>query len=532
VKYNIFKIPTFQLKRIFMLAFVLTSGLLAVSARSAKTNNAAVVSNTQLAKEILADPTLRDVHHMAQDLLKSGLNAGNNYQSVWIRDMNTFIEVALEVNPPQRFRKALLTFFKFQGADGDIVDGYKTLDPAQVKSAYRVSPLATNLMAFKNTVEVDQESSLVQAVFKYVTITHDKTILDERVAGIPVRKRLAMALQYVLSEHFDKKHGLVWGATRADWGDVQPEDSPGVLLDAKSHRALSIYDNAMLVIALNDCLQLLGENAPKAARWKPIRDQLKRNIRKYLWDAKKQKFIPHVYLAGPPFPKGFDENTIYFNGGTAVAIEAGLITRKEVAHVLGRMEANVRLAGAATIGLTLYPPYPQGFFKNPGMRAPYHYQNGGDWTWFGGRMIQALVEQGYIAEAYRDLRPMVERVKRTGDFNEWWSRDNQPVGSRHFRGSAGVLGQAIEMLQAWARQQQQPNSDNNAENGGSGGARTRPKSNRYKPQTTSPSQIDSQERVELREIASAWPRLTDPLKAAVLALVRAARGNGVRNEGE
>jgi hypothetical protein len=437
-----------------LLAFGLQSGANAAETQPTRANSPAPSSNAELAAQILTDQTLRDVHRMAQDLLKGGINAGSNYKQVWIRDMNTFIVIALEVNPPQHFREALLTFCKLQGTNGDIVDGYVPLDPAKVKSAYRTSPVAPDLMAFKNSVETDQESSLVQAVFKYVTATHDETILQERIAGVAVRERLGQALQYVLSERFDRKHGLVWGGTRADWGDVQPEDSPGVVLNANSHRALSIYDNAMLVIAINDYLQLMGSDAPEAARWQSIRDQLKHNIRKYLWDAKKQKFIPHVYLAGSPFPKDFDENAICFHGGTAVAIEAGLLTRRETARSLDRMEEDVRAAGAGSIGLTLYPPYPDGFFKNPQMRAPYSYQNGGDWTWFGGRMIQQLVNEGYIAEAYRDLRPMAERVKRTGDFNEWWSRDNQPAGSRRFRGSAGVLGQAIEMLESWAEQNQ------------------------------------------------------------------------------
>jgi hypothetical protein len=121
-----------------------------------------------------------------------------------------------------------------------------------------------------------------------------------------------------------------------------------------------------------------------------------------------------------------------------------------VVLALEQMEADARSAGAATIGLTVYPPYPAGFFKNPQVSAPYSYQNGGDWSWFGGRMIQQLVRQDRVAEAYRDLRPMLERVKRTGDFHEWWSLDNQPRGSGGYRGSAGVLGEAIEMLQAWA----------------------------------------------------------------------------------
>lgn len=401
-----------------------------------------------LRSQILADQKLRQVLRMAQDLLSSGLDAGSGYKATWIRDMNTFIQVALGVNPPQRFREALLTFFKLQGPGGDIVDLYWPRDLAKpVNASYRTSPLAPGLIADKNTVEIDQESSLIQAVSKYVSATHDQTILEERIADITVRERLAQALQYLLTERFDRAHGLLWSATRADWGDVQPESPRGVRLDQSSHRALSIYDNAMLVIAINDYLRLPGLNARETTHWKTNCAKLKQNIRKHLWDAKRQKFIPHVYLAGSPFPADFDENAICFHGGTAVAIEAELLTRQEVLHSLDHMEEDVRAAGASSIGLTLYPPYPEGFFKNPQLRDPYSYQNGGDWCWFGGRMIQQLVRLGYIAEAYRDLQPMVERVVRTGSFHEWWTRDNQPRGSGDFRGSAGVLGQAIEMLQ-------------------------------------------------------------------------------------
>jgi hypothetical protein len=433
--------------------FLLLSAIAALTASSAlaQSSGAAVAtSDAALAKQIRSDQSLRHVHQMALDLLKGGLNAGSGYHSVWIRDMNTFIELSLEVNPPALLRDALLTFFKFQGPQGDIVDGYRTLNPAQKEKAYRLTPLAPDLSSYKNTVEVDQESSLVQAVYKYVTMTGDRSILDESIADRTVRDRMGFALQYLLTERYDKQHSLIWSATRADWGDVQPEESPGVLLDEHSHRALSVYDNAMLVLAINDYLQLLGPGAPDAARWTKTRNELKRNIRRYLWDAKNQKFIPHVYLDGSPFPKDFDENAINYHGATAVAIAAGILTHKEVAHALARMDEDVRDAHAATIGLTMYPPYPLGFFKNPGMTKPYTYQNGGDWTWFGGRMVQDLVEEGDVADAYREIRPFVDRVERVGDFYEWWTPDDQPRGSAHFRGSAGVLGRAIELLEAWA----------------------------------------------------------------------------------
>jgi glycogen debranching enzyme len=414
---------------------------------------AGAVDNTALAKTILADQSLRDVHQMAQQLLKTGLTAGSTYGEVWIRDLNTFIEMALGVNEPQRFREALVTFCKFQGADGNIVDGYIPQERANVGYKYRSSPLAAGLLAHKNTVETDQEASLVQAVRKYVAVTGDRGLLEEMVDGRCVRDRLAGALDYVLKERFDPTRGLVWGATTADWGDVQPEHPWGVELDDNSHRAIDIYDNAMIVIAIEDYLQLIGGSGPEAARWKAARDALKQNVRKHLWDAAKQKFTAHIYLTDSPFPKEFDESAVFYHGGTAVAIEAGLLTREETARSLEHMRANVREAGAGSIGLTLYPPYPQGSFKGAGM-GPYHYQNGGDWCWFGGRMIQQLIRLGFIAEAYQELKPMVERTKRAGDFHEWWARDNQPCGSAQFRGSAGVLGRAIEMLQAWAKQHQ------------------------------------------------------------------------------
>ena len=421
--------------------------LLALGNRAARK---ASKRDAQLAAEIRGNATMREVHAMALKLLKGGLDAGNTYHSVWIRDMNTFIELSLEVNPRMRVRDALLTFFKFQGANGNVIDGYAPLNRARLTPTSRLTPLAPDLMGFKNSVEIDQESSLVQAVYKYVKETGDGSILDERIGGKTVRVRLALAMQYVMSDHFDPTHGLIWGATRADWGDVQPETNPGVLLDSHSHRALCIYDNAMFILAIDDYLQLPGLRPDEAAHWTEVRNRLKRNVRKYLWDKKRRKFIPHVYLEGSPFPKSFDENAIYYFGGTAVAVEAGLLTRKEVAESLKAMDADVKAAHASSIGLTLYPPYPAGFFKNRNM-APYHYQNGGDWSWFGGRMVRGLIEEGFIAAAYRELQPMVDRVQREGGFYEWWSRDDQRHGSANFRGSAGELGRDIELLDAWAQ---------------------------------------------------------------------------------
>ncbi len=199
----------------------------------------------------------------------------------------------------------------------------------------------------------------------------------------------------------------------------------------------------MFLIAIDNFMELAPDSKSK---WEPIRKDIASNTMKHLWDEKNQKFIPHIYLKGSPFPPDFGENKIYYHGGTAIAIEANLLNKEQIKTSLDKMIANVKESGAATIGLTVYPTYPEGFFKNKGM-YPYGYQNGGDWTWFGGRMIQQLIRNGFIDEAKEQMKPMLDRVIKNKGFYEWYTKDNKPEGSGTFRGEAGVLYDAIQMLE-------------------------------------------------------------------------------------
>ena len=412
----------------------------------------ASVDRPALARQILADPDLPDVLERARALLRTGFNAGSGYREVWIRDYATFIELSCDVCDPAEVRNNLLMFFRLQDDDGNIIDGFVPRTQANVGYKYRKKPSVPDYWGHKNTVETDQETSLVQAVATYVRKTGDEDFLRVEVDGRPVLERLENAMEFLRAHRWDDAHGLLWGATTVDWGDVQPEHEWGVELDADSHLAIDIYDNAMLLLALRDLVSLLGAETSRARRWQDLAAEVRQNVRRHLWDETRRQFRPHVYLDASPFPADFDEAAIYYHGGTAVAIQAGLLSRAEVRQALERMRANVRAAGAGSIGLTVYPPYPAGFFKNPSMR-PYGYQNGGDWTWFGGRMILALIEQGLVAEAYAELQPMLRRVIDNQGFYEWYDVDNRPRGSGTFRGEAGVLGKAIGMLRDWAQRQ-------------------------------------------------------------------------------
>ena len=404
-----------------------------------------------MAETILNDSTFHQVDSMARSVIGQGFNAGSGYSQIWARDMNTFIEVACEETNQTDIRNAILLFFALQQPNDEMIDGY-VLKPdfTWYDNHPYYADAAPDHVGFKNTVETDQESSLIQIVGKYIRKTGDASILQENVAGRTVLERMDDMVDYLMRERYSEQYGLLFGAMTADWGDVQPNDDFGCDMNELSSRAIDVYDNAMFLIAL-DYLQEMTDDASLLKKWKGIREQIAQNVRKHLWDAERKKFIPHLYIDPSPIPAGFDENQIHYHGGTAVAIEAGLLSKEEIALVNAQMLENVRLSGMPSIGLTLYPTYPEGLFRG-GMAKPYVYQNGGDWTWFGGRMIQQLVANGFIEEAYDEIRPMIDRVIKNQGFFEWYGMGGVPSGSGHFKGSAGVLAKAIEMMNDWAKE--------------------------------------------------------------------------------
>mmetsp|Transcript_14330 Transcript_14330/g.16644 ORF Transcript_14330/g.16644 Transcript_14330/m.16644 type:complete len:253 (+) Transcript_14330:3-761(+) len=208
-------------------------------------------------------------------------------------------------------------------------------------------------------------------------------------------------------------------------------------------------------------------------KWLTLAQQVRNGIRKHLWIPVAYRFRTHIYLdtystkivavqaglpsfvAGSPFskenfPPGKNEDFINYHGAAASAsLAGGILSRAEVKKVLAQQFRDIDQVtndgGTATVGLTMYPVYA----NMGGTIKPYVYQNAGDWAWFGGRMVSALVKYNLIEEARKALKPMVDRVVEHGMFYEWWSVLNgQPKGSKNFRGSAGVLTKAIRDLQA------------------------------------------------------------------------------------
>ncbi|MDQ2864481.1 MAG: hypothetical protein M3R50_12715, partial [Bacteroidota bacterium] len=143
--------------------------------------------------------------------------------------------------PKDSIKKRLRVFFQMQGDDGNIIDGYIPKTKANAGYDYIHNGNAPDFEGHKNTVETDQETSLIQAVYKYVKATKDNSFLSETIAGKTVQARMSDALNFLMTKRYSAKYGLIYGATTVDWGDVQPETPWGVLMDSSSHLAIDIY---------------------------------------------------------------------------------------------------------------------------------------------------------------------------------------------------------------------------------------------------------------------------------------------------
>ena len=99
----------------------------------------------------------------------------------------------------------------------------------------------------------------------------------------------------ILADSGDDAAGRRGTVTTADWGDVQPEHKWGVELDENSHRAIDIYDNALLLVAIAEYLETVcGADAARKEKWTGRGESLRKAVREHLWDKTAGKFVPHL----------------------------------------------------------------------------------------------------------------------------------------------------------------------------------------------------------------------------------------------
>jgi hypothetical protein len=77
------------------------------------------------------------------------------------------------------------------------------------------------------------------------------------------------------------------------------------------------------------------------------------------------------------------------------------------------------------------------------MDQPFEYQNGGQWDWFGGKIVYAMFEHGFSRIAKDKLLEIARKNIANKGLYEWDSPAGQGRGSAFYSGSAGNLAKAL-----------------------------------------------------------------------------------------
>ena len=359
-----------------------------------------------------------------------GFSAGAGYPQIWVRDANTIIPASRYFYPASYMHSWLDELLSYQRPDGSLPDWFDSRGVTD-----------------KNTVETDQEASAVQAGRQVYELLGPEWVGHD-IQGVPACARMESALEYVLKDRFDTEHGLIKGAHTADWGDVEMEDADqsAIYAGETTRWTADIYDQSMFYQAARDLAHGFEVAAPreKANLWLERAERVRRNADKWLWQ--KDKGFYRVHIHAGPWQHDLDESSIFAMGGNSQAMISGLAGgpgEGKRSRIIEQALSRQKEFGVSTISGSLLPPYPKGFFRHPALDEPYEYQNGGQWDWFGGRLVLAMFESGFSREAREKLIEIARKDIANGGLFEWDTKDGAGRGSDFYSGSAGSLARAL-----------------------------------------------------------------------------------------
>jgi hypothetical protein len=376
--------------------------------------------------------------------------AGAAYPQVWLRDSATLLPLVRYHYGRDALDSWLEEHLAHQQENGELFDWFAPGGPERFRAdaphARLVAQAPQALSADRNTTECDQESSAVLAAAGVFAVTGDRAWLSGGVRGRPLLARLDAALEAARARHLDARHGLLVSALTADWGDVSPAhpDQRAIYLDEATPRVLGLYANVLFARAAVELASLheaAGE-ASRAARWRAVAADTRAAIVRRLWQPRRGFFRMHLRADGAP-ARGVGSDDVFALGGNGLAALYGIASDAQAGRIFAEAEARRRRQGVSTISGVLLPPFPAGFFLHPMMRAPFEYQNGGQWDWLGGRFLLAQFRRGGAARARAQLREVAARAAASGGLHEWATRDGRGMGSPTYSGSAGALGAAV-----------------------------------------------------------------------------------------
>jgi hypothetical protein len=380
-----------------------------------------------------------------------GFGAGDIYPQIWLRDSSTLIGTSRYYYRITYLKSWLEEHLTCQSEEGRL---YDWIAPGPVQHFLPHAPQATpvhsqpqlEVSADRNTVESDQESAAVSAAHQVFQITGDRDWLTRAIDGKPLIERLEGALTFLWDQALDSNSGLIVSGFTADWGDVSPvhADARAVYLDDETPRVVGLYTNAQFYQAARGLSELFGalDRADRAGTWQDRAESVRAGINHHLWQPDKGFYRMHRVVT-PHLVQGWPDDTdIFAMGGNALAALYGIADEDQAQSIFRVAHERQEAFGLSTISGVLLPPFPKDFFIHPMMREPYQYQNGGQWDWFGGRLVLAEFERGRAELAYRQLVEIAKKAAESNGLFEWHTREGRGRGSFNYAGSAGALGEA------------------------------------------------------------------------------------------
>jgi len=356
-----------------------------------------------------------------------GFSAGTEYPQIWSRDANTILFVSKFFYGRNYLTSWIEEHLAYQKDNGALEDWINAKGESE-----------------KNTTETDQESSIVQSAYQVYEIIGPRW-LQKIIKGKNIISRLDKALMFVLQNRYDKKMGLITGAHTADWGDVDLVDADdlSVDVDANTFWTADIYDQGMFCLAAAQLAKMYGElkQDSRALFWRKTAEFIKTNANTWLWQEEKGFYKVHVHLDS--LTHDFDESDMFAMGGNVTAVLAGMANMEQRTKIIDAALERQKTYEVSTISGTLLPPYPQNVFKHPLLDSQFEYQNGAQWDWFGGRLINTMFTSGFSQQAGEKLLEIISKNIANRGFFEWDDQKGTGRGSDFFCGSAGSLGLAL-----------------------------------------------------------------------------------------
>jgi len=369
-----------------------------------------------------------------------GLVPAREYGMIYVRDLSTMMSTLPCFYAEEYLRTPVEELLRRQYGPTTVSE-----DGQLPGNGATSAVLASDGHIDKATAVSDEEVHLINAAYQYYRTVGGTDWLQKEVRGETILSRTNRALDWLYDHRFDPATGLIKRGHTTDWGDVkfEPSANPTDIDPGTDHWVCSIYDQALTYRAL---LQLAEMNEAAGVRMRSIdlrqrAERIRSSTNARLWNERNGSYLLHLHVTplNHPFP---EEQMVSISN--ALAVYVGLSDPSRATMALAALERARLSAGASKPGLSIYPPYPPGFFAHPQMSAG-EYQNGGLWDWWGGVQITAEFETGQSTLALAHLRMVAEEwTQHPGQVFEWQRPSTgQGWGSGNYASAAATMAEAV-----------------------------------------------------------------------------------------